>query len=66
MRVFHTDNFPIDLPAGHRFPIQKYALLREALVVMSVAVVHPAARSESQQDAAIEVADAPRSEQSDR
>lgn len=32
MRVFHTDQFQFPLPEGHRFPIQKYALLREAVV----------------------------------
>ncbi len=29
MRVFHTDDFPLDLPPGHRFPQAKYRLLRE-------------------------------------
>ena len=32
MRVFHTDQFQFPLPEGHRFPIQKYVLLREAVV----------------------------------
>ena len=31
MRVFYTDHFVLPLPDGHRFPMQKYALLREAV-----------------------------------
>lgn len=31
MLVFHSDRFEPDLPAGHRFPMQKYRLLREAV-----------------------------------
>ena len=31
MRIFHSDRFEIPLPAGHRFPIRKYTLLRERL-----------------------------------
>lgn len=30
-RVFYTDHYPLPLPEGHRFPIQKYRLIREAL-----------------------------------
>lgn len=37
MKIFHCDGFPLPLPPGHRFPIQKYALLREA--VMSAGLV---------------------------
>jgi acetoin utilization deacetylase AcuC-like enzyme len=32
VKVFYTDSFVLPLPAGHRFPMQKYALLRERLV----------------------------------
>ena len=32
MKVFHCDQYPLPLPPGHRFPIQKYALLRQAVV----------------------------------
>ncbi len=28
MRVYYTDQFVLPLPAGHRFPMEKYALLR--------------------------------------
>lgn len=31
MRIFYTDHFVLPLPDGHRFPMQKYALLREAV-----------------------------------
>lgn len=29
MKVFHTDGFALPLPPGHRFPMEKYALLRQ-------------------------------------
>lgn len=29
MRVFHSDHFVLPLPPGHRFPMEKYRLLRE-------------------------------------
>lgn len=32
MRVFASDHFTVELPAGHRFPMGKYRLLRERLV----------------------------------
>lgn len=31
MHVFYADQFVLPLPEGHRFPMHKYALLREAL-----------------------------------
>ncbi|WP_144328333.1 histone deacetylase family protein [Tepidimonas charontis] len=31
MRVFYATQFVLNLPPGHRFPMQKYALLRDAL-----------------------------------
>ncbi len=31
LRIFYSDTFELPLPAGHRFPIDKYRLLREAL-----------------------------------
>jgi len=30
-RLFYTDHYELPLPAGHRFPIEKYRLLREML-----------------------------------
>ncbi len=32
MRLFYTGAFVLPLPAGHRFPMRKYALLRERLL----------------------------------
>jgi acetoin utilization deacetylase AcuC-like enzyme len=32
MKIFYTDQFQFPLPRGHRFPSQKYVLLREAVV----------------------------------
>jgi len=32
MKIFYCDGFPLPLPPGHRFPIQKYVLLRQAVV----------------------------------
>jgi acetoin utilization deacetylase AcuC-like enzyme len=31
VRIYHSDRFVVPLPADHRFPIRKYALLRERL-----------------------------------
>jgi acetoin utilization deacetylase AcuC-like enzyme len=39
MKVFYCDTFSFPLPAGHRFPVQKYALLRRA--VMAAGLVSP-------------------------
>ena len=32
MRAYYADHFVLPLPAGHRFPMQKYRLLRDAIV----------------------------------
>ncbi len=31
MRIYYTDEFVLPLPEGHRFPMEKYRLLREAV-----------------------------------
>lgn len=36
MRAFYSDRFVLDLPPGHRFPMIKYARLRERLVAEGV------------------------------
>ncbi len=36
VRVFHSDHHVVPLPAGHRFPMGKYRLLREALLASGV------------------------------
>lgn len=45
MRVFYCDHFEVNLPSQHRFPMQKYRLLRERLIgegVLNSADVLPA------------------------
>lgn len=32
LRIFYTDRYTVELPPGHRFPMSKYRLVREALV----------------------------------
>lgn len=36
MRVFHSDRYAVPLPEGHRFPMEKYRLLREALLARGI------------------------------
>jgi acetoin utilization deacetylase AcuC-like enzyme len=36
MRLFYTDQFVLPLPVGHRFPMEKYAMLREQVVAMGL------------------------------
>ena len=33
MKVFYTDHFVLPLPDGHRFPMRKYSMLREAVQI---------------------------------
>jgi acetoin utilization deacetylase AcuC-like enzyme len=40
MKIFRTDEFVLPLPEGHRFPITKYALLRQR--VEAAGIVQPA------------------------
>lgn len=40
MQVFYADIFPIALPEGHRFPTEKYRLLREHLMALGRADLH--------------------------
>jgi acetoin utilization deacetylase AcuC-like enzyme len=49
MRIFYSDHFVLPLPAGHRFPMSKYALLRERVLASefgSGCLVPEAARGE--------------------
>ncbi len=32
MRIYYTDQFVLPLPAGHRFPMEKYSLLRRRII----------------------------------
>ena len=45
MRIWYTDHFVLPLPAGHRFPMAKYARLRErvAAIAPDLLAVPPAA-----------------------
>ncbi len=46
MQIFYSDHFVLPLPPGHRFPMSKYALLRERVLASDLAVrahVPPAA-----------------------
>ncbi len=37
MDIFYSDIFVLPLPAGHRFPMEKYALLRQQVVAAGIA-----------------------------
>ncbi len=39
MHAFYADHFVLPLPAGHRFPMQKYAMLRDRIVAELPGVV---------------------------
>lgn len=41
MKIFYTDQFVLPLPAGHRFPMAKYAMLRERVQSAGFAGVEP-------------------------
>lgn len=36
MQIYYSDTFVLPLPPGHRFPMQKYALLRERVVAAGI------------------------------
>lgn len=40
MRIFYYDQHPVSLPPTHRFPIEKYRLLRESLLANGLAGQH--------------------------
>jgi acetoin utilization deacetylase AcuC-like enzyme len=52
MRIFYTDHFVLPLPEGHRFPMRKYALLRqrvaEAGLVESAQLIVPHAATDAE------------------
>lgn len=37
MKIFYSDHFPLPLPPKHRFPVRKYALLRQAVIAAGLA-----------------------------
>ncbi len=36
LKVFYTDHYEVELPEGHRFPMFKYRLLRETLLLQNI------------------------------
>ncbi|KUM04839.1 histone deacetylase [Chromobacterium subtsugae] len=42
MRIYRTDQFPLPLPAGHRFPAEKYRLLAEQVAQFAPERLDPA------------------------
>ena len=49
MRVYYSDHLAVDLPRGHRFPMPKYSLVRQALLdqgVLSADELYPAPLAE--------------------
>ncbi len=44
MRIYYTDQYVLPLPLGHRFPMRKYAALRERVAGVAASLLHePAA-----------------------
>jgi acetoin utilization deacetylase AcuC-like enzyme len=52
-RLFYCDQYPIPLPPGHKFPVEKYALLRALLAADGIYDLQPAPLADA---AAIELA----------
>lgn len=50
MKIFYCDHFLLPLPAGHRFPMAKYALLRQRVTASPLAQNHRLAVPESATD----------------
>jgi acetoin utilization deacetylase AcuC-like enzyme len=52
VKVFYTDQFVLPLPEGHRFPMQKYRLLRERVMAAGIVALSdmltPAAASDEE------------------
>ncbi|MEM7656092.1 MAG: histone deacetylase, partial [Bacteroidota bacterium] len=46
VKIFHSDRFVPALPEGHRFPIQKYGLIREQLLREGTVEAHQFAESD--------------------
>jgi acetoin utilization deacetylase AcuC-like enzyme len=40
MNIFYSDTFVLPLPEGHRFPMEKYAMLRQRVVDSGIVVPH--------------------------
>ena len=48
VQIFYTDQFVLPLPPGHRFPMAKYARVREQVAAAGLGAMHvpPAATAE--------------------
>jgi acetoin utilization deacetylase AcuC-like enzyme len=53
MQIYTSDQFTFPLPQGHRFPLQKYALLREAVEAAGLVPPHQILTPEPATDAQI-------------
>jgi len=40
VKFFYSEKYELDLPKGHRFPAQKYALLKDALIKEGILIKH--------------------------
>lgn len=40
MKAYYSDHFVLPLPVGHRFPMSKYALLRQRVIESGVIAPH--------------------------
>lgn len=47
MKIFYTDQFVLPLPEGHRFPMRKYARLRERVIASGIVPPHELVEPES-------------------
>lgn len=50
MKAYYTDHFVLPLPAGHRFPMAKYAILRQLVTTLlpAVELLEPVAASDEE------------------
>ncbi len=53
MRIFYSDPFTFPLPPGHKFPLSKYALLRQRVMESGLAARHPLHLSRAATDAEV-------------
>lgn len=53
MKIYHSDQFTFPLPPGHRFPAQKYALLRQGILAAGLVPPHELLVPEAATDAQI-------------
>jgi acetoin utilization deacetylase AcuC-like enzyme len=59
MKIFYSDPFTFPLPPGHKFPLSKYALLRQRVMESGLAARHPLYLSRAVTDAEVCTVHAP-------